>query len=124
MVREDAKNAFYRTSPLWVFSSFSTVRRSTDEARQSALGLRQCSLLLQTVRSVNAIFAVFLYEGHPSVAHGPPQGARRSALGLRQCSLLLQTVRSVNAIFAVFLYEGHPSVAHGAPQGAARSAHR
>jgi hypothetical protein len=43
------------------------------------LGLRRCSLLLRTVRSVNTIFAVFLSEAHPSVADGPPQGPGRSA---------------------------------------------
>jgi hypothetical protein len=43
-------------SPLG-FSSFSMSGRSTLEARRSELGPGRCSLLLQTVRSINASFA-------------------------------------------------------------------
>jgi hypothetical protein len=39
------------------FSGFSTTGRSTPEAGRSALGLGWCSLLLQTVRSVNDVFS-------------------------------------------------------------------
>jgi hypothetical protein len=39
------------------FSGFSTVERSAPEARRSTLGLRRCSLLLQTVYNVNTVFA-------------------------------------------------------------------
>jgi hypothetical protein len=62
------------------FSRFSMVERSAPEARRSALGLRWCSLLLQTVYNVNTIFAVFFSEAHPGVADGSPQGPERSAL--------------------------------------------
>jgi hypothetical protein len=46
--------------------------RFVPEAGRSTLGLGRCSLLLQTVRSVNVVFAVFLSEAHPSVADGLP----------------------------------------------------
>jgi hypothetical protein len=52
------------------------VRRSTPDAGRSALGLGRCSFLLRTIHSVNATFAVFLSEAHPSVVEGLPQGAR------------------------------------------------
>jgi hypothetical protein len=76
MVREDAKNAFYRTRHLRVFSGFSMVGRSAPDVGRSMLGLGRCSFLLRTIRRVNIVFAVFLSEAHPSVVDGPPQGAR------------------------------------------------
>jgi hypothetical protein len=55
-VREDAKNEFYRTRHLRVFSSFSTTGRSAPEAGWSALGFGRCSLLYRMVHSVNLSF--------------------------------------------------------------------
>jgi hypothetical protein len=70
-VREDAKNAFYRNHYLRVFLVYNDWMVRT-EARWPALGLGRCLLLLRIVHSQNIVFAVFLFEEHPSVADGPP----------------------------------------------------
>jgi hypothetical protein len=49
------------------------------EAGWSELGPRRCSLLLRIVRSVKSCFAQFLFESHPSIADGSPEGTGRSA---------------------------------------------
>jgi hypothetical protein len=51
---------------------------SALEAGPFELGPGQCSLLLQTIRSVNASFAKFLSEAHLGVADVPPEGPGRS----------------------------------------------
>jgi hypothetical protein len=56
------------------FSSFSTSGRSAPEPGWSELALGRCSLLLQTVHSVNACFALFLSKAHLGVANGPRIG--------------------------------------------------
>jgi hypothetical protein len=58
------------------FSGFSTTGRSTPKAGWSALGHRRCSLLHQTVRSVNLCFCSVPVRGSPcyrgrSTAKGP-----------------------------------------------------
>jgi hypothetical protein len=53
MVREDAKNTFYRTRHLWVLLVFSMNGRSAPEAGRSDLGPGRCLLLLRTICSVN-----------------------------------------------------------------------
>jgi hypothetical protein len=52
----------------------------------------QCSLLHRTVCSVNLCFSVFLSEGHPDVADGPPQGPGRFALRCFSKNLLLSGI--------------------------------
>jgi hypothetical protein len=47
------------------FSGFSTTGRTTPEVGRSALGLGRCSLLLQTVRSVNIVFCSVPVRGSP-----------------------------------------------------------
>jgi hypothetical protein len=70
-VREDAKMHLPNPSPSG-FSGFSTTglsaleaRRSALEAGRSVLGLGRCSLLLQTVRSVNLCFCSVPIRGSP-----------------------------------------------------------
>jgi hypothetical protein len=59
------------------FSGFSTSGRSTPECRWFELGPGRFSLILRTVRSVNACFALFLSEAHLGVAYGSPKGPGR-----------------------------------------------
>jgi hypothetical protein len=47
------------------FSGFSTIGRSAPEAGRSTLGLGRCSLLLQTVLSVNDVFCSVPIRGSP-----------------------------------------------------------
>jgi hypothetical protein len=60
------------------FLWFSMGRRSAPDSRWFELGFGWCSLLLQTVRSVNASFALFLSEAHLGVVDGLPEGHGRS----------------------------------------------
>jgi hypothetical protein len=71
MVREDAKNAFYRTRHLQVFLGF----QRPDGPRLVSDGAR-----FSFGRSVvlTCVFAVFLSEAHPGVTDGPLQGPGRS----------------------------------------------
>jgi hypothetical protein len=78
MVREDAKNAFYRTRHLRDF----LVLQRPDGQRLRSDGPR---LVSDGVRFsgqsvvLTHVFAVFLSEAHPGVAEGPPQEPGRSA---------------------------------------------
>jgi hypothetical protein len=79
MVREDAKNAFYRTRHLWVFLVFQRPdgpRLRPDGPRLVSNGAR-----FSFRRSVvlTCVFAMFLSEAHLGVADGPLQGPGRSA---------------------------------------------
>jgi hypothetical protein len=78
MVREDAKNEFLPNPSSSGFSVFSMSGRAAPEAGRSELGPERCSLLLQTVHSINASFAQFLYETHLGVADGPLERFGRS----------------------------------------------
>jgi hypothetical protein len=60
------------------FLWFSMGGWSASEAGWSELGPGQCSLLLQTLHSVNASFAKYLSEAHLGVADGPLEGLGRS----------------------------------------------
>jgi hypothetical protein len=79
-VREDAYNSFYRTRHFRVF----LVLHRPDVLRLRPDGPRLVSdgAHFSIVRSVmlSCVYAVFLSEGHPGVADGPPQGSGRSAL--------------------------------------------
>jgi hypothetical protein len=58
------------------FSGFYPTVRSAPEAGRSALGLGRSVVL-------TCVYAVFLSEGHPGGADGPPQGSGRSAARAR-----------------------------------------
>jgi hypothetical protein len=74
------------------FSGFSPTERSAPEAGRSALGLERCSLLHQTVRSVDLCLCSVLSEGHFGVVDGPPQGPGRFALRCFPKKLLLSGI--------------------------------
>jgi hypothetical protein len=82
-VREDAKNTFYRTRHLRVFSGF----HRPDGPRLSPNGPHLVSdgapfSIGQSI-VLTCVYAVFLSEAHFGVADGPPQGPGRSVLNLR-----------------------------------------
>jgi hypothetical protein len=78
-VREDAYNSFYRTCHFRVF----LVLHRPDGPRLRPDGPRLVSdgARFSIRRSVmlSCVYAVFLSEGHPSVANGPPQGSGQSS---------------------------------------------
>jgi hypothetical protein len=92
MVREDAKNAFYRTRHLQVFLVFQRPdgpRLRLDGPRLVSDGAR-FSIRWSIV--ITCVFAVFLSEAHPGVADGPPQGPRRSTHRCFSKKLLLSGI--------------------------------
>jgi hypothetical protein len=78
-VREDAKNAFYRTHHLRGFLVF----QRPDDPRLRPDGSRLVSddarFSIGWSIVLTCVFAVFLFKAHLGVADGPPQGPKRSA---------------------------------------------
>jgi hypothetical protein len=79
-VREDPYNSFYRTRHLQVFLVLHRLdgpRLRPDGPRLVSDGAR---FFIGWFVVLTCVYAVFLSEGHPGVANGPPQGPGRSAL--------------------------------------------
>jgi hypothetical protein len=77
---------------LVTFGVFLFFNGRTPEARRSALGLIWCPLLLRTVRSVNAVFAVFWFEAHPGVVDDPRKGDFPKSFSCPKYSTVFRTV--------------------------------
>jgi hypothetical protein len=91
-VREDAYNSFYQTRYLRVFLVFHRPdgpRLRLDGPRLVSDGAR---FFIRRSVVLTCVYAVFLSEGHPGVADGPPQGPGRSALRCFSKKLLLSRI--------------------------------
>jgi hypothetical protein len=78
-VHEDAYNSFYQTRYLRVFLVFHRpdgLRLRQDGPRLVSDGAR---FFIGRSVVLTCVYAVFLSEGHPGVADGPPQGPGRSS---------------------------------------------
>jgi hypothetical protein len=78
-VREDTKNAFYRTRHLRVFLVFQRPDGPCLRPDGSRLVSDGASFSIERFVVLTCVFAVFLSRAHSGVADGPPQGPGQSA---------------------------------------------